>query len=96
MTEAQRKALYGVATAVLAALGAWGLIDAPTQGSIAQVVASALTLASMVAPLVAHRHTPSPASEVAPTVPAAVAGEVDPDIDVPDPEPQHADVGDVS
>lgn len=55
MTESQRKAVYAAAAAVLAALGAWGIVDAATQDQILQVVQGGLTALMAIIPLIAHR-----------------------------------------
>lgn len=56
MSDPQRKALYAVAAAVLAALGAFGIVTAAQADQWLQLADSILTLASAVVPLVARRH----------------------------------------
>jgi len=55
MTETQRKALYAAAAAILAALGAFGIIDSAQTEQVLGIVSGALTLAMAVVPVLAHR-----------------------------------------
>lgn len=101
MTESQRKAVYGAAAAVLAALGAWGIVDAATQDHILQVVQGVLTALMAVIPLLAHRKVGAPgvddpvavvATDPGMVPPADVVDETDPGMTPPaDDEPRHAE-----
>lgn len=105
MTEGQRKAVYASAAAILAALGAWGIVDASTQDQILQVVQGGLTALMAVIPLLAHRKVGAsgvddPVAVVATdpgmTPPADVVDESDPGMtppadDEPEDEPRHAE-----
>lgn len=55
MSETQRKAVYAAAAAILAALGAFGIVDAAHTDQILGIVSGALTLAMAVVPILAHR-----------------------------------------
>lgn len=55
MTETQRKALYAAAAAILAALGAFGIVDSAQTEQVLGIVSGALTLAMAVVPVLAHR-----------------------------------------
>jgi len=68
-----------------------GLIDAPTQDSISQIVASALALATAVVPLIARRHTSSRVREVSEAAVSVEGGREPPvSADVPDGPPRRA------
>jgi hypothetical protein len=55
VTETQRKALYAAAAAILAALGAFGIVDSAQTEQVLGIVSGALTLAMAVVPVLAHR-----------------------------------------
>lgn len=55
MSEAQRKAIYAAAVALLGVLGAYGVVDSAMQDQILGIVSGALTLVMAVVPLLAHR-----------------------------------------
>ena len=55
MTEGQRKAVYSAAAAILAALGAFGIVDSAQTEQVLGIVSGALTLVMAVVPVIAHR-----------------------------------------
>jgi hypothetical protein len=55
VSETQRKALYAAAAAILAALGAFGIVDSAQTEQVLGIVSGALTLAMAVVPVLAHR-----------------------------------------
>ena len=61
MSAARRSALYGVASAVLVVLGAFGIITAAQADQWLHLADSILTLATAAIPMIARRHiTPDP------------------------------------
>jgi hypothetical protein len=100
VSETQRKALYAAAAAILAALGAFGIVDSAQTEQVLGIVSGALTLAMAVVPVIAHRKV-GLAGIAGGSVDAAPPDEADDSvdgIDLSDPdalaatEPRHAEV----
>lgn len=106
MSETQRKALYTAAAAILAALGAFGIVDSAQTEQVLGIVSGALTLAMAVVPVIAHRKVGAAGVDALAATSAADPGmnppadgvdESDPGMnppadDEPEDEPRHAEV----